>query len=182
MNSQIRPPSKIVITGNGGIGKTTLLKLFCYNQYINNQKMTLGSEIFVKKAKINNQNVVLQIWDLSGEEQFRFFLTDFIQGAEGALLGFDIKRRKSFLDLKKWVPLLRKHNPDIPIILLGLKRDLGYHTMLSSRKAKKFVKKIGLINYVEVSSKENLNVELPFKHLLQNLEGCEIESIKFMMS
>ena len=182
MSNLYKNTSKIVICGNGGVGKTTLMNLFCYNQYFNNQTLTLGSEIFVKRANINEKPVVLQIWDLGGEKQFRFLLTDFVQGAVGALLGFDVKRRKSFLDLKKWVPLLRKHNPNLPIVLLGLKRDLGYHPILSSRQAKKFAKKFDLVNFVEVSSKENLNVDLPFKYLIQNIEKCEIDSIKFIAS
>ena len=180
MSNLVKKISKIIISGNGGVGKTTLMRFFCYNKCCDDQRLTIGTEIFVKKAKINGKIIALQVWDLGGEEHFRFFLPDFIQGAAGALLGFDVKRRKSFSDLKKWVSLLRKHNPHLPIILLGLKRDLGYHSMLNYKMAKKFVKKFDLTNYIEVSSKKNLNVDLPFKHLIQDIEDCQMESIKFM--
>jgi len=182
MSDLFKKTSKIVVSGNGGIGKTTLVKTFCYNQYFDNQKLTLDSEFFFKRAQINDRTIDLQIWDFVGEDRFRFLLPDFIQGAEGASLRFDVKRRNSFLDLKKWVPLLRKHNPHLPIVLLGLKKDLGYHSMLGSKMVKKFVKKFDLVNFIEVSSKENLNVDLLFKYLIQNIEECDIESIKFIDS
>ncbi len=163
---------KVICAGNGGIGKTTLLKAFCYNsQYADDERLTVGAEIFIKKIRVSDKTEYMQFWDLGGQDQFRFFLGGFIRGAHGALLCFDVRRRNSFLDLKKWLEMIRKENPDIPILLIGTKVDLGYHPTLNRALAREFVSENHLLDYIEVSSKEKLNVEIPFRLLFHNLRG-----------
>lgn len=171
---------KIVVAGNGGIGKTTLLRKFCYHEYSDDERLTVGTEIFIKKVKVNGQLEYMQVWDLGGQEQFRFFLKDLIRGAQGAILGFDCKRIKSFLDLKKWLTMLRETNPNMPIILVGTKRDIGYHPAINPEKAKEFVTQNHLVDFIEISSKEDLNVEQPFKLIIEQLKGCSLESTEFL--
>ena len=182
MGREIEKTFKIVIAGNGGIGKTTLLKRFCYNQYSEEQKLTIGIEIFIKHFQFDDKLANLQIWDLGGESHFRFLMYNFIRGAAGAILGFEVIRRKSFIDLENWIELLRKNNPDLPIVLIATKVELNYHPMVNPTMAKNLVKNYNLIDFYEVSSKNNLNVKKPFKSLIQKLEGCRIESIKFLNS
>ncbi len=172
---------KILIAGDGGIGKTTLLKILCYNQYFGSQKITIGNEIFLKKGKIKGKDVFFQIWDLSGQERFRFLLDGFIKGAVGAILGFDVRRRQSFINLKKWLGMLRDQNSEMPIILIGTKKDIGYHPTLRPEMAKEFIKQHDLKGFVEVSSKDNLNVELPFRLLVKEIIPCDPEEIEFIL-
>ena len=170
---------KIIVAGNGGIGKTTLLKLFCYNQYSDDERLTVGNEIFLQKVFINGSQEFMQIWDLGGQEHFRFMLADFVRGADGAILGFDIKRRKTFMDLKSWLEVLRKHNPSIPIVLVATKLDLGYHPTLRPEMALNFVENNNLIHFIEISSKTKHNVVEPFKILLNNITGIDEDEIRF---
>lgn len=170
---------KIIVAGNGGIGKTTLLKLFCYNQYCEDERLTVGNEIFLQKVLINGSQEFLQIWDLGGQEHFRFMLADFVRGADGALLGFDIKRRKTFIDLKSWLDVLRKYNPSLPIILIATKLDLGYHPTLRPNMALSFVENNNLLDFIEISSKNKFNIIEPFKILLNHITGCDQTLIRF---
>ena len=172
---------KIIVAGNGGIGKTTLMKSFCYREYAEDQRLTVGTEIFIKKFVVDDQVEFMQVWDLGGQEHFRFFLKGLVKGAHGAILGFDIKRRNSFIDLKKWLALLRSADPDIPIVLVATKLDLGYHPTLTPELARKFVEENNLIGFVEISSKEKYNLEVPFRVLITNRFGCTDEKIpKFL--
>ncbi len=171
---------KIIVGGDGGVGKTTLLKQFCYDQYCDDQTLTVGNEIFVKKAKIEEHPLFLQIWDLGGQDRFRFMLSEFLKGAAGAIIAFDVKRRKSFLDLKEWIQMFRETNDELPILLIATKKDLGYHPTLNEDIAKSLVEEYGLITFVEISSKDNLNVDLPFKVLLKHLMDCNEEKIDFV--
>jgi small GTP-binding protein len=166
---------KIVLAGNGGIGNTTLAKKFCYNEYAEDEGLTVGSEVFIKKYKINAKDEYLQIWDLGGQDHFRFLLQGLIYGAKGAILGFDVRRRKSYSDLKEWLGLLRKANPEMPIILVATKKDLPYHPTLNPSLGKQFVEENNLIDFTEISSKADINIELPFKMLIRCINGCKEE-------
>ena len=178
MKSGFKKVLKIVIAGDGGIGKTTYLKSFCYNQYGDDQTLTVGNEIFLKKLKIKgNSDYYLQLWDCGGQERFRSFLIDFYRGSVGAILGFDVKRRKSFFALKEWVNHLRDHNPNLPIVLIATKKDLGYHPTLNSDLGHNLAIVINLLFFVELSTKTNVNIEKPFNLLIQHIVNCAEEDI-----
>jgi small GTP-binding protein len=185
MKNGFKKVLKIVIAGDGGIGKTTYLKYFCYNNYSDDQTLTVGNEIFLKKLKIRSRDqgsgdYYLQIWDCGGQERFRSFLIDFYRGSVGAILGFDMKRRKSFFDLKEWVNHLRIHNPVLPIVLIATKKDLGYHPTLNSDLGYNFASEFNLLGFVELSTKKNMNIEKPFNLLIQHIINCNEEDIHFI--
>jgi Ras-related protein Rab-43 len=171
---------KVLIAGDGGIGKTTLLKLFCTGTYIENQRLTVGMGVFIKTAEVKSTRVSLQMWDFGGQNQFRFMLDTFISGASGAILGFELKRRKSFLGLPKWIKLLRSDNPKLPIVLIGTKKDLGYHPALNSSMVDNFAEENDFFKFVETSAKLNYQVELPFKVLLGNINDWHSQDVKFL--
>ncbi len=171
---------KLIIAGDGGIGKTTLMKSFCYDQFIEDQKITVGGEIFIKKFIIKGSEGYMQVWDLSGQDRFRFFFENLIRGATAAILGFDVVRRKSFMDLKVWLELLRKNTPNLPITLIGTKLDIGYHPTLNAMMAQTFVKDNNLLEFTEISSKTRLNIDKPFKILVKSINKCPEEDITFL--
>lgn len=161
---------KIVIGGDGGIGKTTLLKVFC-GEGFSDQDMTIALDIFTKHLYITDEtHEILQIWDLGGQEHFRFLLSDLLKGAQGVILAFDMSRRNSFLNLKEWISLIKANSPQAPILLMGTKADLGYHPTLSLELAREFVRSNNLIDYIEVSTKNNLNIEIPFIRLIESIK------------
>ena len=156
------------------------MKFFCYNVYPENERLTVGNEIHQKKFQINGNTETLQIWDLGGEEEFRCILPGYIKGSVGALLGFDMRRRKSFLDLPEWITMIRKHSSNIPLLLVATKADLGYHPILNSDIALQFAKDNSLVNFIEISSKNNDKIDLPFRILIQHIKDCELNQIKFL--
>ena len=165
------PVFKLVLCGDGGIGKTTLSTFFCKQTY-HDHELTVGLEIHSKKFLFNDSPEFLQIWDLSGQKQFRFLLSDFFRGAHGVILGFDMSRRGSFLNLSKWLKLI----PQVPIFLMATKSDKGYHPTLSREMAQKFAKQNKFIGFTETSAKENLNVEVPFIRIIEHVKGYDMGS------
>ncbi len=172
---------KIIIGGDGGIGKTTLLKVFC-GECFSNQDMTIGFEIFTKDVFINGSKKLMQIWDLSGQDHFRFLLPDYFKGAHGVILGFDMSRRTSFLNLRTWMTILMAKCPEAPIILIAMKADRGYHPTLNSSLAKDFASKFHMLDFLEVSAKNNFNVETPFKRLIEIINNLDHGSKKIKFS
>ena len=87
---------KIIVGGDAAVGKTTLLRRYVENLFVENSIMTVGVDIHKKTIKINKGLICdLQIWDFGGQERFRFFLDSFVLGANGALLLFDLTRHST---------------------------------------------------------------------------------------
>ena len=115
---------KIIVVGEGGVGKTTMIRRLCYQKFLP-QKMTIGADLASHDLVVGGKNIKLQLWDFAGELRFRFFLPSYCKGAKGALLVFDLARYSTFKKLNEWYEILRSSAPQgITIILIGAKRDL----------------------------------------------------------
>lgn len=161
---------KIINSGDGAVGKTTFLKRFTSGLFMEQTKSTIGTGFFTKSVKLDNlDHADLTIWDFGGQNRFRNILKDFIIGAYGALLMFDITRYQSFSNLKEWVTLLRSGEEDyeLPILLLGTKCDLADVREVYSEDINKFVEFYNLIGYFETSSKRGINIDESVKYLVQ---------------
>ena len=82
---------KILILGDGGVGKTTLLHRFVHGAFIDTATMTIGAQVQSKELEIDAEICQLLIFDVSGQERFRYMVEEFLKGANGALILFDIK-------------------------------------------------------------------------------------------
>lgn len=179
MSSRLKPTVKILVAGDGGVGKTSLLNSLCYHKYNENQQLTIGMQVFCKNVKIETRRLKLQIWDFGGQKQFREILDGFLGGSAGVILAFDSSSYKTFVNLDKWIRLLRKEDIELPIILVATKIDLGYHSMISRDLVERYVKKHQLIDFLETSAKEQIGIEKPFKVLLKDIINLKDEKIKF---
>jgi len=155
---------KLVVAGEGGVGKTCLVERFCYGRY-SDQRATIGTGFGAKMLDVNGQRIKLQIWDFGGEKQFRILLPNFARGAAGALLCFDLTRYSTFMQLEEWYDILRGSTDDIPIILCGTKSDLRSERVVSTDVALDYVQKRNLGGFMETSSKENVNVFEAFRDI-----------------
>ncbi|NVM31983.1 MAG: GTP-binding protein, partial [Candidatus Helarchaeota archaeon] len=158
--------------GDGGIGKTTLSKVFCDSPFMDYLE-TIGVDIHVKDIQIDGVDGKLQIWDLSGQEHFRFMLPEFFKKSNGIILGFEVHRIQSFQNLGKWITMFKLSQPQIPIFLIGTKLDLGYHPALTREMVLDYVKEFNLVGYVETSAKEHINVGVPFRRILEHVKGFQ---------
>ena len=105
---------KVTVAGDGGVGKTTLLKRFVDGTFDTRTNMTIGVEIHQKLVEMpHNMKVDLVIWDLGGQERFRFLLDSFMSGASGAILMFDPLRLITLFNLVEWIELVRKYDPNL---------------------------------------------------------------------
>ena len=160
---------KIVNSGDSAVGKTTFLKRFTSGLFVET-KSTIGTGFFTKSVTMDNlDHADLTIWDFGGQGRFRDILRDFMIGAHGALLLFDITRYQSFLNLREWITLLRSTEDDyeIPVLLLGTKCDLADVREVFPDDIQKFVEDKNLIGYFETSSKSGINIEESVKFLVQ---------------
>eukprot|EP01035_Chromulina_nebulosa_P018893 gene18893-24689_t len=109
---------RILIIGDTSVGKTSLLVRFNENNYIPNQKTTIGVDYKAKEIVIDNENIKLQIWDTAGQERFRSMTAAFYNRAQGIVLTFDVSQRSSFTNLKTWINDIHSVSSSLlPIVL-----------------------------------------------------------------
>ncbi|MFX1324624.1 MAG: Rab family GTPase [Promethearchaeota archaeon] len=157
---------KILLLGDASVGKTSFTKRYCYNIFNPSERLTIGVDFHVKTIELDNTKIKLQIWDVGGEERFRFLLPTYCLGANAAFLLYDITRPSTLDNISEWMTIVRQKGGPIPIMLVGSKIDLSN----TSRKVPRdygiqIAEKNNMASFVEISAKENINVNEAFKVL-----------------
>ncbi len=158
---------KLVVIGNSGVGKTSLCRRFALGLFEESYKSTIGADFYTRRVKVDGGELVLIIWDLAGQERFGFIRSSFYAGSKGVVVVFSLVDRKSFEDVPGWVREARDNVGEVPILLVGSKKDLGAEVDRSS--AEDMVRKLGLIGYVETSAKTGEGVEDAFMTLTKKV-------------
>jgi small GTP-binding protein len=121
---------KVVLLGDSGVGKTSLIKRYIFNKFEITENMTIGSSFFPKqiihKYKNNEHEINLHIWDTAGQERFRSMLPMYIRNSHIVLIIFDSRNINNIIDyFNNWINFVRDHNTEnILVYLIGSKRDL----------------------------------------------------------
>ncbi len=153
---------KIVSAGMGGVGKTTFLLRFMTHNFVEDQSMTIGVQFHMKTLEHQGANVNLALWDLGGQERFRFMQSSYMRGAAAALVFFDISVLITLYKLDEWIKLIRESTiPELPILLIGTKSDIANKEAQeqASEEALAMVQEQGLLGYLPTSSKSGQNVD-----------------------
>lgn len=159
---------KLIILGDGGVGKTTLLHRYVDGKFLDTTTMTIGVEFLTKQIQIESVICQLVLWDITGQARFRFVIDRYMKGASGALLLFDVTNMTSFVNIDKWVSLVKKNYESLPVILIAAKCDLEKEfSVVADIYGKKKQERLGMIDYIKTSSKTGLNVEVAFESLIK---------------
>ncbi|UYP47243.1 hypothetical protein NEF87_003528 [Candidatus Lokiarchaeum ossiferum] len=174
---------KVLILGEGGVGKTTLLYRYVNKVFLDSTKMTIGSDFFVKKLKTIDEQyenrLTLLLWDFAGQERFRFILKDYTKGAEGVILVFDLVRYNTLQKLFNWIDILKEGgvwgNPDVKFYLVGSKRDLvpGNEQAIPTDIIEDFKKEFNIDSYFETSARDGTGIEDLFRTVAKSLIAQE---------
>lgn len=166
---------KILITGDGGVGKTSLLRRYVDGTFDESTIMTVGVEFFIKELIFDGIHCSLQLWDLGGQKRFRYLLENYVMGARGALLLLDLTKLPKIGDILEWVNIARLHDINLPIILVGNKYDLEDFIAVDDESALHLKNAFNMVDYIKTSAKTGYNVEEPFELIAKKL----IETGKF---
>lgn len=123
---------KIILVGDGAVGKTSLIRRFVVDKYQDDYIQTIGAKVTKKDVSFSsgpeNINMTLMIWDLIGQEGFRRTQSTSIKNSTGALLVADLTRKNTLNSiLNYWIPMIIKMAGPIPLVFLGNKEDLRKH-------------------------------------------------------
>ena len=156
---------KILLLGDGAVGKTSLVHRYVEGQFKERYKATIGVDIFSK----NVGGSELQIWDLSGQEHFVSVRSKFYSKSDGALLVFDLTNQKSFNNLSSWVKeSVEGVGSDIPMVILGNKLDLADLIAINDEDITKFASQHNW-KWLKTSAKDGTSVEEAFETIAKVL-------------
>ena len=152
---------KLIIIGNSGTGKSSLIKSAVSSEFNNDYQTTIAFEYSSMMIKVNNDKTYkLQIWDTCGQEIYRSLISNFYRNASLAVLLYSINDMKSFEALDEWVNDLReKASSDILIFLVGNKSDLEDERVIEFEQGKQYSKDKNLHFFAETSAKIRNNAK-----------------------
>jgi Ras-related protein Rab-6A len=160
---------KIVIIGDIGVGKTSILSRFRYGSFEPEYMPTLGIDFFTKNLFFEDKTIRLILWDTAGQERFRSLIPSYLKNADCIIIVFDLTNKESFTSLNKWLSDAKNNASEGTIyVLCGNKSDLKEKRMVSDKEINEYVKNNELI-YNECSAKNGEGVKELFNVVAKNL-------------
>lgn len=121
--SQI-PLLKVVVIGDGNVGKTSLVRRYCESKFEQSRIMTIGVDFQTRQVDLPEGSVKLSIWDMAGQDRFQTIRETFYRGSLAAALVYDLTVPQSLINLATWVREVTRLVPGIRFVVVGNKSDL----------------------------------------------------------
>ena len=164
---------KICIVGDSGAGKTTILHRYLSGRFKSKAEITIGSNFFVKYIKLPEVKnlLTLQVWDLAGQEYFKWVRLAFYKSAKGIIYVFDLTRKDTLERLKNWKEEIEGQIGSCPSVLVGNKTDLinPQGQIILNEEIKKYCQNLGTRAYFETSAKIGTNIDDVFYRIAADM-------------
>mmetsp|Transcript_26282 Transcript_26282/g.36866 ORF Transcript_26282/g.36866 Transcript_26282/m.36866 type:complete len:211 (-) Transcript_26282:214-846(-) len=160
---------KVVLLGEGCVGKTSLVLRYCQNVFNDKHLTTLQASFLKKRLNIGGKRVDLAIWDTAGQERFHALGPIYYRDSNGAVLVYDITDEDSFAKVKNWVKELRKMlGQDISLCIVGNKSDMEKNRNVDQATAERYAESVGAVHF-HTSAKLNRGIEEMFLDLSKRM-------------
>jgi small GTP-binding protein len=171
-NPQMGKSLKVILIGDGGAGKTSLVNRFIHKTFSSIYKTTIGVDIspFNTVSVNSKKSIRFVLWDMSGQTHFKRFRSRFYSGTSGAIIVYDLTNASSYRNVQTWVKECQDniHKP-IPMIILGNKADLNELLIDHPRSDHPN------IETYTTSAKNGENVKKAFFSLFESIIGEKLE-------
>jgi len=155
---------KLLIIGDSGVGKSSLLLRFADNTFSGSYITTIGVDFKIRTIEVDGEKVKLQIWDTAGQERFRTITSTYYRGTHGVIVVYDVTNGDTFANVKRWLHEIDQNCEVVNRILVGNKNDNPNHKVVLTEDAQRFAAQMG-IELFETSAKDNINVEEMFNSI-----------------
>ncbi|CCH58508.1 hypothetical protein TBLA_0A07180 [Henningerozyma blattae CBS 6284] len=172
MSTRKKQILKVIILGDSGVGKTSLMHRYVNDKYSQQYKATIGADFLTKEVAIDNDTTAtMQVWDTAGQERFQSLGVAFYRGADCCVLVYDVTNPKSFENIKSWRDEFLIHanvsSPEtFPFVILGNKVDTkDSKKSVTLKAAQELSKSLGNIPLFQTSAKNSINVDSAFEEI-----------------
>lgn len=156
------PVLKVLIVGDGNVGKTSLVRRYCQGMFTDSRITTIGVDFQTQVVRLPEGAVKLSIWDLAGQERFAVMRPGFYKGGRSVAMVYDVTEPTTLTDLAQWRRELEAVIPNVPLLVVGNKIDLPRAQPPSGARA--FAESIGA-RYLETSAATGEGVPQLFEAL-----------------
>ena len=156
---------KVALIGDSGTGKTSILLRFIDDSFKDDTKSTIGVDFKLVSLELEDKVYAkMQIWDTCGSERFKSLTSSFIKTCNAFVLVFDLTRPITFQNIDHWINIIKENTSPKFLILIGNKSDLVEQRNVPKEMIIQYCEK-NLFNYIEISAKNNKNIEKLFKEV-----------------
>jgi len=170
---------KIILIGDSGVGKSSIVNVYCDENFSDSLQSTIGVDFKIKTVDVNNKKIKLQIWDTAGQERFRNIVTSYYRGSHGIFIVYDVNDKTTFDNIFGWIREVERNCGSIiksdtnsyesinkKMCIIGNKTDLP--RVVSYEEAKLFADDIGA-DYIEMSAKKGNGLNMAFVNMARSL-------------
>jgi len=160
---------KIVLLGDAAVGKTSLIRKFVLDKFDDSYITTIGTKVMKKEIVLKEQKteMILMIWDIIGQKDYRRLQSVSFSGAQGAIVVLDRTREDTLTSIPQyWLPKLREHAPTVPVIIAANKSDLVEQIIIKPSRMDKLSKEHSC-QIIPTSAKTGENVEEMFTRMAE---------------
>ncbi|ORC85585.1 small G-protein [Trypanosoma theileri] len=155
---------KVIVVGDGNVGKTSMLRRFVKGEFLSPYKRTIGAEFMEKNVflRYSNRTVKLMLWDTAGQEVFNSLTQAYYRGAAAAILAFSTVDKDSFMNVPNWKKNVENVCGSIPMVLCQTKFDLVDESVVTNEEAEQLAMQLQ-VPFFRVSTKDDFNVTQVFE-------------------
>ncbi|XP_077519354.1 RAS oncogene family member Rab32 isoform X2 [Amblyomma americanum] len=167
---------KILVIGELGTGKTSIIKRYVHQFFSHHYRATIGVDFALKVVEWDENTLIrLQLWDIAGQERFGNMTRVYYKEAVGAFIVFDVTRSQTFEAVRKWkadldAKVQLPEGTPIPCVLLANKCDMSKEGVVNNAtEMNEFCKENNFAGWFLTSAKENLNIEEAARFLITQI-------------
>ncbi|KAF6025123.1 RAB23 [Bugula neritina] len=166
MEEDLEIAIKVVIVGNGAVGKSSMIQRYCKGIFTKDYKKTIGVDFLEKEIELDGEEIRLMLWDTAGQEEFDSITRAYYRGAQACVLAFSITDRASFEAIDSWKKKVEVEVGEIPMVLVQNKLDLIDEACVSEEDCELLAQRLKM-ELFKTSVKDNLNIDSVFEYLAE---------------
>lgn len=157
---------KVLIVGNGAVGKSSMMQRYCKGIYTDSYKKTIGVDFLERKVSMLGEDFRMMIWDTAGQEEFDGMTKNYYRDAAACVVAFSTTDRDSFEAVGKWITKVEAECDRIPMVLVQNKVDLIDRAVMTTDETQDLAQEKRLVLY-KTSVQENKQVDEIFAYLAE---------------